>query len=46
MTESPETPFSDPAPSEEPGAPEAPEEGGDGGGEEGGGEEGGGEESS
>ena len=42
MTESPETPFSDPAPSEEPGAPETPETPEEGGGE--GGEEGGGDE--
>jgi hypothetical protein len=39
MTESPETPLSDPVPGEEPGAPEAPTAPDEGGGDEGGGEE-------
>lgn len=41
MTESPETPLSDPVPGEQPGAPEAPEAptAPDEGGDEGGGEE-------
>jgi hypothetical protein len=41
MTESPETPLSDPVPSESPGEPEAPTAPDEGGGDEGGGDEGG-----
>ena len=44
MTESPETPLSDPVPSESPGEPEAPTAPDEGGGDEGGGDEGGGDE--